>query len=74
MKGTHGCRNVTIAAVAWLINYLDSQRSGREMGGPTVFKVGELFYKICPSHNANFGRKKISSVFYIMLVLHKKTR
>jgi hypothetical protein len=59
-KGTHGCRNVTISALAYLINYLDCQRSGRVMGGPTFFKVGDLFYKICPSHYANF-RKKISS-------------
>ena len=57
---THGCRNVTISALAYLINYLDCQRSGRVMGGPTFFKVGDLFYKICPSHYANF-RKKISS-------------
>ena len=46
---THGCRNVTISALAYLINYLDCQRSGRVMGGPTFFKVGDLFYKICPS-------------------------
>ena len=59
-RGTHGCRNVTISALAYLINYLDCQRSGRVMGGPTFFKVGDLFYKICPSHYANF-RKKISS-------------
>ena len=72
---THGCRNVTISALAYLINYLDCQRSGRVMGGPTFFKVGDLFYKICPSHYANFRKKshlKRPVECLKLWVLHKK--
>ena len=60
MDGLNGCRNVTIPALAYLINYLDSQRSGCGRGWSTYSKVGIVLYKICPSHYANF-RKKISS-------------
>ena len=54
MDGLNGCRNVTIPALAYLINYLDSQKSGRARSGSTFFKVGEVFYKICPLPYANF--------------------
>ena len=57
---TDGCNIVTIPALAYLINYLYSQRSGRGRSESTFFKVGEVFNKICPLHYANF-RKKISS-------------
>ena len=56
----HTAADVTIPALAYLINYLDSQRSGHGRGGPTFFKVGDVFYKICPTHYASF-RKRISS-------------
>ena len=49
-----------ISAMVYFINDPDSQRSGRDMGGPTNLKVGDLLYKICPFNYANF-RKKISS-------------
>ena len=60
---THGCRTVIIPALAYLINYLDSQRSGRGRVGPTFFKVGEVLYKKCPTdpHTMPIFEKKISS-------------
>ena len=56
---TDGCNNVTIPALAYLINYLYSQRSGRGRSESTFFKVGEVFNKICPSHYANFWKKNL---------------
>ena len=52
--------NLPIPVIAYFINTLDSQSSGRGRGGPNYFKVGGLFKKICTSIYANF-RKKISS-------------
>ena len=47
-----------IAAMAYYINTLDSQSSGRGSCGPNYFKVGDLFKKICTSLYANFQKKK----------------
>ena len=57
---THAPINLPISVIAYFINTLDSQSSGRGRGGPNYFKVGGLFKKICTSLYANF-RKKISS-------------
>ena len=43
MKHTHGLIKLFIAAMAYYINTLDSQSSGRGRGGPNYFKVGDLF-------------------------------
>ena len=51
---THGNKNLPIPAMAYYINDLDIQRSGRGKGGPTYSKIGEVLYKICSSHYANF--------------------
>ena len=45
-----GTINLPIPAMTYYINNLDIQRSGRGRGGPTYSKVGEVLYKICPSH------------------------
>ena len=42
-KYTHGLIKLFIAAMAYYINTLDSQSSGRGRGGPNYFKVGDLF-------------------------------
>ena len=49
-----------ISAMVYFINDPDSQRSGRDMGGPTTLKVGEALYKICCFVYAQF-LKNISS-------------
>ena len=40
---THGLIKLFIAAMAYYINSLDGQRSGRDRCGPNYFKVGVLF-------------------------------
>ena len=40
---THGLIKLFIAAMAYYINTLDSQSSGRGRCGPNYFKVGDLF-------------------------------
>ena len=40
---THGLIKMHIAAMAYYINTLDSQSSGRGRGRPNYFKVGDLF-------------------------------
>ena len=40
---THGLILMHIAAMAYFINALDSQSSGRGRGGPNYFKVEDLF-------------------------------
>ena len=46
---THAPINLPIPVIAYFINTLDSQSSGRGRGGPNCFKVGGLFKKICTS-------------------------
>ena len=41
---THGGNNLPIPAMAYFINDLDIQRSGRGRDGPTYSKVGEVLY------------------------------
>ena len=55
---THELIKLFIAAMAYYINTLDSQSSGRDRCGPNYFKVGDLFWKICTSLYANFWKKK----------------
>ena len=58
--------------VQYYINSLDIQSSGCGRGGPTYFKVGDLLYKICTPHYANFQKKyliryvlrKVSNFFF----------
>ena len=69
LSNTHGLIKMHIAAMAYYINTLDSQSSGRGRGGPNYFKVGDLFYKICTSLYANF-RKKISSDTFCALIFY----
>ena len=52
-KGTHPFKYMPIPDIAYFINTLDCQSSGRGRGGPNYFKVGDLFQKICTSHYAN---------------------
>ena len=68
---THGDNNLTIPAMAYYINSLDIQSSGRGRGGPTYFKVGDILYKICTSHYANFRKKshQIRPVEWLKLCL-----
>ena len=40
---THATENMTIPVIAYFINTLDSQSSGRGRGRPNYFKIGELF-------------------------------
>ena len=61
---THAFKNMHIPTVAYFINTLDSQSSGRGRGGPTYFKAGELFYKICSSLYANFQKNLIRYVLW----------
>ena len=42
---THGLIKLFIAAMAYYINTLDSQSSGRGRYEPNYFKVGDLFEK-----------------------------
>ena len=51
---THPFKNMPITALAYFINTLDSQSSGRGRGWPNNFKVGDLFWKIYTSLYANF--------------------
>ena len=57
-KYTHAPNNMPVPTIAYFINTLASQSSGRGRGGPNYFKVGDLFYKICTSLYANFQEKK----------------
>ena len=43
LEGTHGLIKLFIAAMAYYINTLDSQSSGRGRCGSNYFKVGDLF-------------------------------
>ena len=54
---THAINNLHIQAMAYHMNSLNIQSSGRGRGGPNYFKVGDLFYKICTSLYANFRKK-----------------
>ena len=47
-----------IPAMVYFINDPDSQRSGRDMGGPTTLKVGEALNKMCHFTYAQFLKKK----------------
>ena len=79
---THAINNLHIQAMAYHMNSLDIQSSGRGRGGPNYFKVGDLFYKICTSQYANFRKNviryvlwKVSNfdlIFYVIRTLHKK--
>ena len=40
---THGLIKLFIAVMAYYINTIDSQSSGRGRCGPNYFKVGDLF-------------------------------
>ena len=71
--------------MAYYINTLDGQSSGRGRCEPNYFKVGNLFWKICTSLQANFWKKnliryvlwKVSNftlIFYVIRTLHKKSR
>ena len=53
---THAPINLPIPVIAYFINTLDSQSSGRGRGGPNYFKVGGLFKKVCTSLYANFRK------------------
>ena len=80
---THGLIKLFIAAMAYYINTLDSQSSGRGRCEPNYFKVGDLFWEIYTSLYANFRKKnlilyvlwKVSNftlIFYVIRTLHKK--
>ena len=82
---THPLKKMHIPAIAYFINTLEIQSSGRGMGGPNYFKVGDLFWKICTSFYANFRKKnliryvlwKVSNfalIFYVIRTLHKKSK
>ena len=58
---THAINNLPIPAIAYFINTINSQSSGRGRGGPNFFKVRDLFKKICTSFYANFRKKKNTS-------------
>ena len=46
LPDTHRDRSLTIPALAYYINILNSQSCGRGRGVPTYLLVGEVFYKI----------------------------
>ena len=63
---THGYNNLAIPDMAYYINDLDIQRSGRGRGRQTYSKVGKVLYKICPSHYANFQKKKKNLIWNVL--------
>ena len=54
---THAPINLPIPVIAYFINTLDSQSSGRGRGGPNYFKVGGLFKKYVPHSMPIFEKK-----------------
>ena len=54
---SHGPINLPIPAIAYFINTLDSQSSGRGRGGQTISKLGTFFTKYVP-HSISIFEKK----------------
>ena len=57
MYTTHAMNNMPILAIAYFINTLDSQTSGRGRGGSNFFKIGDLFKKYVPHSMSIFEKK-----------------
>ena len=54
---THAPNNSPISAIAYFINTLDSQSSGRGRGGQTISKLGTFFEKYVPHFMPIFEKK-----------------
>ena len=78
-------KNMSIPALAYFINTLDSRSSGCGRGRPNNFKVGDLFKKYYVPHSMpNFEKKshpirpveglKLCLDFYVIRALNKKSR